>query len=120
VGGDQAQQGAGVAGLAHHLEARALQQAGQPLAQQQVVLGQHHPQPIHHHAPDYGPARCCEHAADIGAPGRRRRREPRGGSGLVGLADRVEALGGTIQVHSPAGQETRLRIDLPIQDRPSS
>jgi hypothetical protein len=46
--------------------------------------------------------------------------EPRGGSGLVGLADRVEALGGTIQVHSPAGQGTRLQIDLPIQERPSS
>jgi signal transduction histidine kinase len=27
---------------------------------------------------------------------------------------------GTIQVHSPAGQGARLRIDLPIQDRPSS
>jgi hypothetical protein len=33
---------------------------------------------------------------------------------------RVEALGGTIQVHSPAGQGARLLIDLPIQDRPSS
>jgi signal transduction histidine kinase len=45
--------------------------------------------------------------------------EPRGGSGLVGLADRVEALGGTIQVHSPAGRGTRLQIDLPVRDRPS-
>ena len=45
---------------------------------------------------------------------------PGGGSGLVGLADRVEALGGTIRVHSPAGQGTRLQIDLPIRDRPSS
>jgi signal transduction histidine kinase len=45
---------------------------------------------------------------------------PGGGSGLVGLADRVEALGGTIRVHSPAGQGTRLQIDLPIGDRPSS
>jgi signal transduction histidine kinase len=44
---------------------------------------------------------------------------PRGGSGLVGLADRVEALGGTIKVHSPPGHGTRLLIDLPIQDRPS-
>ena len=32
--------------------------------------------------------------------------------------DRVEALGGTIEVHSPAGQGTSLQIDLPIQDRP--
>jgi signal transduction histidine kinase len=44
---------------------------------------------------------------------------PGGGSGLVGLADRVEALGGTIRVRSPAGQGTRLQIDLPIHDRPS-
>jgi signal transduction histidine kinase len=44
---------------------------------------------------------------------------PGGGSGLVGLADRVEALGGTIEVHSPAGRGTRLRIDLPIQSQPS-
>jgi signal transduction histidine kinase len=42
--------------------------------------------------------------------------EPGAGSGLGGLGDRVEALGGTIQVHSPAGQGTRLQIDLPIQD----
>jgi signal transduction histidine kinase len=46
--------------------------------------------------------------------------EPGGGSGLVGLADRVDALGGTIRVRSPVGQGTTLRIDLPIQDRPSS
>ena len=45
---------------------------------------------------------------------------PGGGSGLVGLADRVEALGGTIRVHSPAGRGTRLEIELPIRDRPSS
>jgi signal transduction histidine kinase len=45
---------------------------------------------------------------------------PGKGSGLVGLADRVEALGGTVRVHSPAGQGTRLQIDLPIQDHPSS
>jgi signal transduction histidine kinase len=44
---------------------------------------------------------------------------PGGGSGLVGLADRVEALGGTVEVHSPAGEGTRLQIDLPIEDRPS-
>jgi signal transduction histidine kinase len=39
-----------------------------------------------------------------------------GGSGLVGLADRVEALGGTIRLHSPAGQGTSLQIDLPIEE----
>ena len=44
------------------------------------------------------------------------------GSGLVGLADRVQALGGSITLDSPAGQGTRLQIDLPIHhgDRPSS
>jgi signal transduction histidine kinase len=36
------------------------------------------------------------------------------GSGLVGLTDRVEALGGTILVDSPMGQGTRLEVDLPI------
>ncbi|MGK5682758.1 sensor histidine kinase [Actinoplanes sp. URMC 104] len=35
------------------------------------------------------------------------------GSGLRGLADRVEALGGTLRVWSPAGGGTRLRAELP-------
>jgi signal transduction histidine kinase len=39
--------------------------------------------------------------------------DPRRGSGLVGLSDRVQALGGTITVHSPTGEGTSLRIDLP-------
>jgi signal transduction histidine kinase len=39
---------------------------------------------------------------------------PDRGSGLVGLADRVEALGGTVSVTSPAGQGTTLRADLPV------
>jgi signal transduction histidine kinase len=36
-----------------------------------------------------------------------------GGSGLVGLTDRVEALDGTITVTSPPGQGTTLQVDLP-------
>jgi signal transduction histidine kinase len=36
------------------------------------------------------------------------------GSGLVGLTDRVQALGGTITVRSPAGQGTTVRVELPI------
>jgi signal transduction histidine kinase len=36
------------------------------------------------------------------------------GSGLVGLADRVEALGGRIALHSPPGKGTSLRIALPV------
>jgi signal transduction histidine kinase len=45
---------------------------------------------------------------------------PKQGSGLIGLTDRVEALGGTILVDSEPGQGTRLEIDLPIElgDRP--
>jgi signal transduction histidine kinase len=37
-----------------------------------------------------------------------------GGSGLRGLADRVEALGGTLRVESPPGAGTRLTADIPI------
>jgi len=39
--------------------------------------------------------------------------EVRAGSGLEGLADRVAALDGRIEVDSPAGQGTRLRVELP-------
>jgi signal transduction histidine kinase len=39
--------------------------------------------------------------------------DPGGGSGLIGLQDRVEALGGTISVTSPPGQGTLLRVVLP-------
>jgi signal transduction histidine kinase len=35
------------------------------------------------------------------------------GSGLRGLADRVEAVGGTLRVWSPAGGGTRVRAELP-------
>jgi signal transduction histidine kinase len=42
------------------------------------------------------------------------------GSGLIGLTDRVEALGGTLSVVSPAGQGTRLEVDLPIDPRDRS
>jgi signal transduction histidine kinase len=41
------------------------------------------------------------------------------GSGLVGLSDRVEALGGTLQVTSPPGGGTRLVIDIPLDGRGS-
>jgi GAF domain-containing protein len=40
--------------------------------------------------------------------------DPARGSGLIGLTDRVDALGGTIEVTSPAGQGTTLRVTLPI------
>jgi signal transduction histidine kinase len=40
--------------------------------------------------------------------------EPHHGSGLTGLRDRVEALGGSIEVTSPVGQGTVLEVSLPI------
>jgi signal transduction histidine kinase len=41
--------------------------------------------------------------------------DPRRGSGLIGLADRVEALGGRIELASPAGRGTSLRVNFPIE-----
>ena len=38
-----------------------------------------------------------------------------GGSGLRGLADRVEALGGTLRLDSPRGGGTRIAAELPLQ-----
>jgi signal transduction histidine kinase len=38
-----------------------------------------------------------------------------GGSGLAGLADRVEALGGTLALVSPPGGGTRLTVELPLR-----
>jgi signal transduction histidine kinase len=43
--------------------------------------------------------------------------DPRHGSGLVGLDDRVEALGGTLHIVSPAGGGTRLLIEIPLKRR---
>ena len=40
---DQAHQPGGVAGLAHDLISRPVEQAGQALAQQHIVVGEHHP-----------------------------------------------------------------------------
>jgi signal transduction histidine kinase len=39
-----------------------------------------------------------------------------GGSGLVGLRDRAEALGGHLRLRSPPGAGTALEIDLPLDD----
>lgn len=41
--------------------------------------------------------------------------DPGHGSGLVGLTDRIEALGGTIDLDSPTGGGTRLRVRLPVE-----
>lgn len=40
--------------------------------------------------------------------------DPAAGSGLVGLTDRVEALGGTISISSPPGDGTSLLVTVPI------
>jgi signal transduction histidine kinase len=40
--------------------------------------------------------------------------DPAGGTGLRGLADRVEALSGTLRVESPAGGGTRLAAEIPL------
>ena len=40
--------------------------------------------------------------------------DPGGGSGLVGLRDRVEALGGSIQISSPPGDGTHIVVRLPL------
>jgi signal transduction histidine kinase len=39
--------------------------------------------------------------------------DPSRGSGIIGLRDRVEALGGTIRLLSPSGQGTTLHVQLP-------
>jgi signal transduction histidine kinase len=39
------------------------------------------------------------------------------GSGLRGLSDRIEALGGTLEVTSPAGAGTTLLIEIPLDDQ---
>jgi signal transduction histidine kinase len=41
--------------------------------------------------------------------------DSRRGSGLTGLRDRVEALGGTIGVTSPAGDGTMIQMSLPVE-----
>jgi signal transduction histidine kinase len=47
--------------------------------------------------------------------------DPSRGSGLTGLADRVEALGGTISIESPAGVGTTLRVELSLDgEQPTS
>jgi signal transduction histidine kinase len=43
--------------------------------------------------------------------------DPAGGSGLVGLMDRVDALGGTMSVDSPPGAGTALEVELPLPRR---
>jgi PAS domain S-box-containing protein len=48
---------------------------------------------------------------DVGRGGAR----ATGGSGLIGLRDRVDAVGGTLSVDSPPGHGTRLVAELPLE-----
>jgi GAF domain-containing protein len=41
--------------------------------------------------------------------------DPRQGSGLVGLSDRIEALGGRLELTSPMGQGTAIAITVPLE-----
>lgn len=55
-----------------------------------------------------GHARLAIHDNGIGGA------DPSSGSGLAGLADRIEALDGTMQIVSPARGGTELLIELPV------
>ena len=44
--------------------------------------------------------------------------DPEQGSGLRGLTDRVEALGGRLAVTSPAGEGTTIRAEIPLPESP--
>jgi signal transduction histidine kinase len=41
--------------------------------------------------------------------------DPARGSGLVGLSDRIESLGGRLQIASAAGSGTTLLIEIPVE-----
>jgi signal transduction histidine kinase len=54
------------------------------------------------------------HVGDNGRGGA----DPDRGTGLRGLADRVEALGGKLELNSPAGQGTTLTASIPCEPEP--
>jgi signal transduction histidine kinase len=58
---------------------------------------------------DGGVLRIVAHDDGIGGA------DPSRGSGLVGLRDRIEALGGAISVRSPKGDGTSVKIELPLR-----
>jgi len=56
--------------------------------------------------------RVCVHDDGLGGA------DPARGSGLLGLKDRAEAIGGTMSIHSPRRGGTSLQIELPLGGRP--
>jgi signal transduction histidine kinase len=48
---------------------------------------------------------------DAGAGGA----DPSRGSGLIGLSDRVESVGGRIEITSPPGRGTSLLVTIPLR-----
>jgi signal transduction histidine kinase len=46
--------------------------------------------------------------------------DPAHGSGLIGLKDRAEAIGGTILLQSPPGNGTSLQVELPLDHDPEA
>jgi len=43
-----------------------------------------------------------------------------GSSGLIGLLDRIEALGGSLTLDSPHGEGTTISIELPLRGPPTN
>ncbi|MDH2430235.1 DUF4118 domain-containing protein [Sphaerisporangium sp. TRM90804] len=65
---------------------------------------------------EVGPATLRLSIRDDGAGGA----DPAGGSGLAGLCDRVEVLGGTLDLESPPGGGTSLTVAIPLdEERPA-
>jgi GAF domain-containing protein len=46
--------------------------------------------------------------------------DPGQGSGLVGLSDRIEALGGALEITSPVGKGTTLLVEVPLEGQSSA
>jgi PAS domain S-box-containing protein len=65
---------------------------------------------------DASPSCVVVEVADDGIGGA----DPATGSGLRGLADRVESLGGSLEVASPGGAGTSLRAEIPLTGRARS
>jgi signal transduction histidine kinase len=64
-----------------------------------------------HAGVDDGRLRLSIHDDGIGGA------DPHTGSGLIGLADRLHALGGTMAIDSPSGHGTTLTVDVPVTAR---